>query len=100
MVRHIILWNLKEELSSAEKAEAAAKMKRELEGLVGLVETLDTMRVVTEGLKSSNREIMLDSTFADEAALQAYQVHPEHQRVAQYVRSVTVNRSCFDFVEE
>ena len=56
------------------------------------------IRVVTEGLASSNADVMLDSTLADEAALKAYAVHPAHVAVADSkVRPYTQVRMCLDF---
>ena len=60
----------------------------------GIVE----IKVYTEGLASSNTDLMLDSTFTDEGALKGYAVHPEHVAVANgKVRPFTKLRSCFDF---
>ena len=37
MVRHIILWNIKEELTGGAREEAKAAIKRELEALKGII---------------------------------------------------------------
>jgi hypothetical protein len=102
MVKHIILWKLKEELSPAEKESVKAGIKEGLEGLMGKVPGLVAIHVQTNGLVSSNADVMLDSTFESEAALNAYSVHPAHVAVADSkVRPYTAVRSCLDFeVEE
>jgi hypothetical protein len=102
MVKHIILWKLKEELSPAEKESVKAGIKEGLEGLMGKVPGLVSIHVLTNGLASSNTDVMLDSTFESEAALNAYSVHPAHVAVADSkVRPYTAVRSCLDFeVEE
>lgn len=98
MVKHIILWTLKEELTAAEKAEVKAGIKAGLEGLAGKIPGLLEIRVHTEGLPSSNVDLMLDSGFVDEAALKAYAVHPDHVAVADgKVRPYTAVRSCLDY---
>jgi len=97
MVKHIIVWNFKEDMSVEEKQTAAAKIKAELEALQGVIEGLIEIKVEVEHLSSSSGELMLDSTFEDEAALKGYQVHPEHVKAAQFVRSVMGSRSCFDY---
>ena len=62
MVKHIILWTLKEELSDAEKAAIKAGIKEGLEGLVGKVPGLLDVKVHIDGrLASSNADVMLDS---------------------------------------
>lgn len=98
MVKHVILWTLKSEYSESEKQEIKADIKEGLEGLLGKIEGLTQIKVYTEGLKSSNADLMLDSTFKDEQALKAYAVHPEHVAVADgKVRPYTAERRCLDF---
>lgn len=97
MVKHIILWNLKEELTAQERVEAAERVKTGLEGLLGQIDGLLEIWVETAPLSSSSADIMLFSSFATEEALKGYQKNPKHLAVAQYVRSVTCNRMCMDF---
>ena len=99
MVKHVILWQLKDEFDADKKAEIKAGIKEGLEGLQGKIEGLLEIKVNTIGLDSSNADLMLDSTFVDEAALKGYAVHPEHVAVADgKVRPYTAIRSCLDFV--
>lgn len=98
MVRHIILWQLKEELKGEEKEQIKNNMKTHLEALVGKVPGLINMQIVINGLESANADVMLDSTLEDEAALKGYAVHPEHVAVADtYVRPFTAVRTCMDY---
>lgn len=98
MVKHIILWQLKDELSDTEKQSVKAGIKEGLEGLKGQIEGLVEIQVNTNGLASSNADVMLDSTFVDEAALKAYAVHPAHVAVADgKVRPYTKTRMCLDY---
>ena len=99
MVKHVILWQLKDELTAEEKVTVKAEMKDALEGLMGKIPGLLDVKVYTEGLESSkNAEVMLDTTFTDEEALKSYAVHPEHVAVADgKVRPFTKYRACLDF---
>ena len=98
MVKHVILWQLKDELTVDEKKKIKAEMVVALEGLVGKVPGLLEVKVQTEGLASSNAEVMLDTTLTDEEALKGYAVHPDHVDVANtYVRPFTKARLCMDF---
>lgn len=98
MVKHIILWQLKDELSAEEKVQVKAGIKEGLEGLQGRVPGLTEIHVQTESLASSNVDVMLDSTFTDEAALKGYAVHPAHVEVADTkVRPYTKSRACLDY---
>ncbi len=96
MVKHVILWKLKDEL--ADKTAVKAAIKSGLEGLRGVVPGLVDIVVRTEGLASSNADVMLDSTFESESALKGYAVHPAHVEVANTkVRPFTATRMCLDF---
>ena len=98
MVKHVILWTLKNEYSKEEKEAIKAENKAGLEGLAGQIPGLLEIHVNTNGLESSNADLMLDSTFTDEAALKGYSVHPAHVAVANgKVRPHTAIRSCLDF---
>ena len=98
MVKHIILWKLKENFSASEKETIKAGIKEGLESLKGVVPGLEEILVQTCGLASSNADVMLDSTFTDEAALKNYAVHPAHVEVANTkVRPFTEVRLCLDF---
>lgn len=98
MVKHIILWQLKDELSPEEKAAVIAGIKTGLEGLAGIIPGLREIRVNTGALPTSNAEVMLDATLEDAAALAAYAVHPAHVAVADSkVRPYTKMRVCMDF---
>ena len=98
MVKHIILWKLKEEYSREQADEIKLGIKEGLEGLKGQIPGLVDIRVYTEGLASSNMDLMLDSVFENEEALKNYATHPAHVAVADgKVRPHTVIRSCMDF---
>ena len=99
MVHHIVLWNLKETLSDAERREAAYRIKTELEALKGQITGIISLQVVTEGLASGNKDIGLISVYESEDALKAYQIHPAHVAASAYVGSVTSGRTCFDYEE-
>lgn len=98
MVKHVILWTLKAEYTEAEKKRIKTGIKEGLEGLMGKIPGLTEIKVYTEGLPTSNADVMLDSTFESAEALAVYAKHPEHVAVADgKVRPYTATRSCLDF---
>lgn len=99
MVKHIILWKLKDELTEAEKQSVKKGIKEGLEGLKGQVPGLLEIKVNIDGrLDSSNCDVMLDSTLESVEALKGYAVHPAHVAVADSkVRPYTAQRTCLDF---
>ena len=80
MVRHVILWKLKE-MPETEKAAVKAGIKTGLEGLAGQIPGLLEVHVYT-----------------DAEALKGYSTHPAHVAVANgKVRPYTAVRTCLDF---
>ncbi|MBQ6908171.1 MAG: Dabb family protein [Clostridia bacterium] len=95
MVKHIILWKLKEEYNNAEIKQG---IKNGLEGLSGKIPGLLEIKVETDRLESSNADVMLYSVFEDEDALKGYSSNPIHVEVADSkVRPFTKTRLCMDF---
>lgn len=98
MIKHVIIWTLKDTLSDAEKIEIKSNAKLNLEALVGKIDGLIDLKIITDFLPTSNGEMMLDSTFDSFEALKAYATHPAHQAAAnEFVRPYTASRSCVDF---
>ena len=99
MVKHIILWKIKEEKTAEEKQQIKENVKKGLEGLLGQVPGLTECHVQIEALASSTADILLVSTFTDEEALTAYKTHSAHVEVADtYVRPFMEVRMCLDFL--
>lgn len=95
MVKHIILWKLKDECNTAEVKKG---IKTALESLLGVVPGLLEIKVQTECLPSSNADVMLYSVLESEEALKGYAFHPAHVAAADnFVRPFTATRSCIDF---
>ncbi len=82
MVKHVILWQLKDELSAEEKAAVKAGIKEGLESLSGKIPGLVDIHVNIDALPSSNADLMLDTTFESAEALKGYSTHPAHVAVA------------------
>ena len=98
MVKHIILWQLKDELTQNEKDDVKKGIKSGLESLKGNIPGLIDINVNIDCLSSSNADVMLDSSFEDEAALKGYSLNPKHVAIADSkVRPFTKNRVCMDF---
>ncbi len=95
MVKHIILWKLKDEYNTPEIKQ---NMKTGLEALVGVVPGLLEMNIEIDPLPKSNADVLLYSVLESEEALQHYAVHPEHVKAADtLVRPFTASRMCMDF---
>ncbi len=94
MIRHIVMWKLRPENAR----ENAQEIKRRLESLSGAVPELLSCEVGINGGGDRNAfDLVLTADFADFDALERYRVHPEHRKVAEFVRAVAVGRSAVDY---
>lgn len=99
MVRHVIIWKIKDEYAG-QAAEIKENAKRELEALNGQIPGMKSLVIRTEGLPSSNGDLMLDGEYNSTEDLNAYSVHPKHVYVADtFVRPYMQVRMCFDYEE-
>ncbi len=98
MVKHIILWKLKDEYTEEQKNAICADIKTGLEGLKGKVPGLVDVHVQIDKLETSTADVLLDSTLESFEALQSYAVHPDHVAVAQgKIIPFAAIRSCIDY---
>lgn len=98
MIKHVIIWTLKESLSAVEKSVVKKNIKKNLEALIGNIDGIIELKVQIECLPTSNGDILLDSTFESKEALASYAVHPDHVMIAERdVKPYVAIRSCIDF---
>lgn len=96
MVKHMIIWKIKDDCT--EKETVKKQIKAELEGLEGKIDGLVEMHIITNALPSSSGDLMMDSLFESDEALRAYQKHPLHQHVANtFVRPNMCQRLSLDY---
>ena len=99
MVKHIVMWRLKAGPGGIGKADAAREVKERLETLPQNVPGILQLEVGvhlgpdTDGTS----DLVLTTAFRDRAALRAYDVHPEHEKVKPFVKERTVERRCVDY---
>lgn len=99
MVKHVVAWNYAEGFTAQENRSNAEIMKKELENLKDLIPGIISINLYINPISSSDSDLLLDSVFESEEALQAYIVHPEHVRVGtNYVKPVVTNRRCIDMI--
>jgi len=98
MVKHIVMWTLKDSAAGADKAANARKMKEQLEALTGKIPFLQELSVGIDVFAATPPcDVILYSSFATRADLDAYQIHPEHLKVVEFVKQVVASRSVLDY---
>jgi quinol monooxygenase YgiN len=101
VIKHIIVWRLKPEAHGNPAAENARLIKQKLEALRGRIPGLLKIEVgidISRGGESG--DLVLYSEFADEQALEAYKVHPEHKAVFPFIAAARADRIIVDYVTD
>lgn len=98
MIKHIVLWKLKENAAEASKQENAQKIKELLEALPAVIPEVHSLEVglnFAEG--NAAFDVALYSEFQSKADLEVYRVHAEHVKAAGFVGEVTADRVVIDY---
>lgn len=98
MIKHIVLWQLKDEALGNTKARNMELVKEKLMACANIVPGIVDFEVglAGEGLECTY-DVVLYSTFENKAALDAYQVHPEHEAIKAFIGEVRSARQCMDY---
>lgn len=98
MIKHIVMWRLKESAGGNDKAGNAALLKEKLEALAGRIPGLLKIEV---GLDFSGTpdspDVVLYSELESREALEGYRSHPEHQAVFPFVKEIASERRVVDY---
>ena len=98
MLKHIVMWKLKDHAEGAGRAANALEMKRRLDACANIVPGILKFEVslAQPGLEATY-DVVLYSEFADKAALDAYASHPTHEAVKPFIGAVRAERQCMDY---
>ncbi len=98
MIKHIVIWKLKDEALGKTREENARELKSRLEALK---DRIPQLRAIEVGLnvKPSDAagDAVLYSEFDSLDDLAAYADHPAHQEVLEFVRSIVSTRTVVDY---
>jgi hypothetical protein len=98
MIKHIVFWTLKENAESNDKATNASIIKTMLEELNDKISCIVKLEVGIDFSKTAHSaEVALYSEFNTKEDLEAYQSHPDHKRVAQFVAKCVESRVMVDY---
>ncbi len=98
MIKHIVAWRFKDAALGATKAENLKRAKAAIEALADLVPTVRHLEVGLDiGAAHDSWDIVIYSEFDDRAGLDAYQVHPEHVKVAELIGEMRELRAAIDY---
>ncbi len=98
MIKHLVLWKLKENLEGKSKPEIAAELKATLEGLKGKIQEIKALEVgINFNPADTASDLSLYSEFKSKDDLENYQKHPEHLKVVELVKKATTERRVSDY---
>lgn len=98
MIKHIVMWKLKEHAEGADRLANAREMKRRLDECAAIVPgTVEfEVSVAQPGLEATY-DVVLYSAFESREALAAYAAHPTHQALMPFFKAVREERQCMDY---
>jgi hypothetical protein len=97
MLKHIVCWKIKE-TDGVSKEENLLKMKSLLESIPSQISEIIDLEVgINVAVADTAFDISLYSSFRDQGALEAYQKHPAHVEVGNFIKSVAIGRAVVDY---
>ncbi len=98
MIKHIVLWKLKDHAEGATKQENAQRVKQKLEAMNGRIPGMLKLEVgIDFSATGASYDVVLYSEFDSRASLDAYQKHPLHEAVAPFIGAVRLERVLVDY---
>ena len=97
MVKHIVLFKLKETLSQEEKLKVMNDFKAAIEALPAKIGFIRHIFVAMAAKSTEKWDSCLDSEFDTLADVNAYAVHPDHVAAAGLLKEVKADRACVDY---
>jgi len=98
VIKHIVMWRLKEQAQGNSRSANAELVKEKLEALQGRIPGLLRIEVGLDfSATDSSADVVLYSELESREALEAYQSHPEHVALKDFIGSVTAERRVVDY---
>lgn len=98
MLRHIVMWQFKDEAEGKTRAENCKYIKAQLEALTGKISFIRRLEVgINEYHSPMSSDMVLITEFDSKEDLDLYAGHPDHVKVSDYVAKVRVSRTVVDY---
>jgi hypothetical protein len=99
MIKHIVMWTIREGETPRSKYERMAEVKSRILDLKPVIREIVSMDVYFKSptAPGSNYDVILISEFKSWTDLEAYQNHPAHVEVGEYIGNVKQNRAAIDY---
>ena len=97
MVKHVVIFKLKKEVSPEERKSAMQAFKAGIEALPAAIGFIKDIEVGLNINGSEECDICLNSLFATLDDVKTYAAHPAHKAVAGALAPYIAARSCVDY---
>ncbi len=100
MLKHIVMWKLKDEAMGNSKCKNAKLMKEKLLSLKVKIHEIKSMEVGIKAEEAGNNgyDIILITEFNNFDDLNTYRIHPEHKKVVGFINEITTERAAIDYI--
>jgi hypothetical protein len=101
MIKHIVLWKLKNEVNGKSRLENALRLKQELESLNGIIPGMLLLEVGVNIQDSESggddSDVTLYSEFKNIESLENYYLHPKHTKIKPFAKSIRSERRVINY---
>lgn len=98
MIRHIVMWKLRDGAHGLDRRACAEAVKERLEAMRGRIPGLLRVEAgVDLDAPGAAHDVVLVSDFTDREALAAYQTHPVHEEVKAFIVAAAEARAVVDY---
>ena len=98
MIKHIVMWTLKEEFNGMNKSDIAEELKNQLLALKSKISIIKNIEVGVNKINhDKNHDVILITEFETFEKLAEYSTHPDHMKVVDFVKNISTGRAAVDF---
>mgnify|MGYP001179653650 FL=1 len=98
MIRHIVMFKLKDFNIESEKMTAAALVKKRLDELPSMINVIRHYEAGIDIRRLNwSYDIVLTMDFDTMADLEAYIIHPEHKNFIEFNKDYSAEKVCIDY---
>ena len=98
MFKHIVMWKLQESAGGRNRGENARLIKERFEELANMLDGLRHLEVGIDVLQTdASADVVLYTEFESRTDYEAYNAHPAHKAIAEFIQGVRSERRVIDY---
>ena len=98
MIKHSVMWTFKDHAEGADKSANLLKAKALLDACADIAPGTRCFEVaIAQSGLECTYDLVLYAEFDDQAALDAYQHHPQHVALKPFIGAARLERQCMDY---